>query len=121
MARRHVIAAQGPTGEIGHDSPNGETTSDRAKRFGKFVQTIGENIDYGSKEALQCVCSLVIDDGVKSRSHRVNIFNPKFQVVGLAHGPHKKYHWMCVHDYAGGFVDSERKVTDAEMHRQWYS
>jgi uncharacterized protein YkwD len=50
---------------------------------------------------------LIIDDGVASRGHRVNIFKKDYKVVGIAVGPHKKYGEMCAMDFAGGFVDKK--------------
>jgi hypothetical protein len=30
----------------------------------------------------------------------VNIFNPRLRLMGVACGPHKRYHLMCVIDFA---------------------
>ena len=38
----------------------------------------------GRDHALQTVMGLIIDDGVKSRGHRKNIFSADFKYVGIA-------------------------------------
>jgi len=40
----------------------------------------------------------MVDDGVKSRKHRNNIFNPEYKVVGI--GTHKHFGSTVVIDYA---------------------
>jgi uncharacterized protein YkwD len=46
--------------------------------------------------------SLLIDDGVRDRGHRRNIFDPSSRVVGIACGPHPRYTATCVIVQAGG-------------------
>ena len=48
-----------------------------------------------------------------------NIMNEKFKTVGVAWGPHQKYRYACVLDFAGGFgpkiqrLDHPVKILDA--------
>ena len=39
---------------------------------------------------------LIVDDGVKGRGHRKNIFDPRFRSLGTAAGPHAKFRTMAV-------------------------
>lgn len=105
-ALSHVLE-MGPVGGRGHKSSNGSQPWDRMARFGKFVGQAGENIDYGNHGARAIVIRLIVDDGVRGRGHRKNIFNPGFRVAGAASGFHATYGSMCVIDFAGGFVEGE--------------
>ena len=42
-----------------------------------------------------------------SRGHRLNIFNPAFNVFGCHSGDHKAYRHMSCMDFAGGFIGGE--------------
>jgi uncharacterized protein YkwD len=45
---------------------------------------LGSDFDVkGRDHALQTIMGLIIDDGVKSRGHRINIFNPSYKYVGI--------------------------------------
>ncbi len=96
---------QGRTGGTGHGGSDGSSPSTRMSRHGKWLKTAGENCAYGSGKARQIVIQLIVDDGVPSRGHRANIFNPAFTVVGIAVGRHPTYGFVCVMDFAGGFRD----------------
>ncbi len=97
MAQDHVTD-QGPTGLIGHDSTDGSSFAVRAGRHG-IVTGSGEDIAYGASDARSVAIELIIDDGVPSRGHRLNILNGAFKTIGTACGPHAKYGYMCVIDF----------------------
>jgi uncharacterized protein YkwD len=103
-ARAHVND-QGPKGLVGHNGSDQSTPAERMNRFGTVKKAYGEVIEYGNWTARRIVMGLIIDDGVKDRSHRKNIFNPVFRVVGVGFGPHHSYTYMCVVDFAGAYIE----------------
>ena len=75
--------------------------SSRISKYVKWEKTIAENIQYNSQTPLECLLSLVIDDGVSTRGHRTNIFKNTLYYFGGATGMHAKYTSMTVGDYMG--------------------
>ena len=92
-------------GQLGHDGNDRSTPGDRISRYGAWSTTWGENISYCQKTARGVVIALIIDDGVRSRGHRKNIFNSKFSCAGAAFGPHARYRTVCTIDFAGGYAE----------------
>jgi len=93
------------TGHSGHRGSDGSMTEDRLSRYGIWSDSVGEDIVYQSRKAREDVIALLIDDGVKSRGHRKNIFKSDFHVIGLALSQPSKSPAMCVITFAGGFAD----------------
>jgi uncharacterized protein YkwD len=114
MSAREHVAEQGATGETGHRSGNGESPFSRMGRWGQWTGRAGENISYGYADARTIVMTLIVDQGVRDRGHRRNIFCRDFKVAGAACGPHARYGAMCVIDFAEGFVEKGDKVVMAE-------
>lgn len=101
------VTDQARTGKTGHTGKDRSTPWDRMNRYGRWLGTCGENIDYGNPEAQAIVISLLVDDGVPTRGHRASILNEKFQVAGVSIGSHPKYRFMCTIDYAGGYEEKD--------------
>lgn len=113
----------GPRGGHGHNGSRGETPWKRMARFGKFEGSAGENIDYCHSDPRAIVASLIIDNGVRNRAHRANLFNRAFRVAGIAVGPHATWGSMCVMDFASGYVEAgeERLAARGGTSRSIYS
>ncbi|ACM21368.1 SCP-like extracellular protein [Geotalea daltonii FRC-32] len=103
-AASELVKEQGETGRTGHNAKSGNMT-ERIERQGRWLGKIGENIGYGPTEARLMVMQLIIDDGVLDRGHRKNIFDRKFNVVGVACGEHPVFRSMCAMDFAGSFAE----------------
>ena len=92
-------------GQLGHEGSDRSHGGERISRYGNWSTTWGENISYSRKTAREVVLALIIDDGVRDRGHRKNIFNPKFNYAGAAFGPHARYRTVCTIDFAGGYAE----------------
>ncbi len=103
LAARDHVRDQATTGAAGHAGSDNSTPIDRISRYGKWDISAGENIDYGNGDARRIVTSLLIDDGVTSRGHRINLLNGAFKFVGVSVGAHDVYRYMCVMDFAGSY------------------
>ncbi|BDV41827.1 serine protease [Geotalea uraniireducens] len=100
-----LAGQQEQTGATGHGAGD-EELRNRVERQGSWQRSIGENISYGPDDARQIVLQLIIDDGVKGRGHRRNIFDPAYRQAGVACAPHPVFGTGCVIDFAGGFTAS---------------
>jgi uncharacterized protein YkwD len=109
LAAKAHVKDQGSKGATGHSGSDGSNPFNRINRYGKWQITAAENISYGPNTAQDIIMQLIIDDGVPSRGHRINIFNPAFQVSGVAYGTHQIYKYMCVINYAGGYQEQVTK------------
>jgi uncharacterized protein YkwD len=102
-ARLHALDI-GPRGALEHVGRDGSTLSQRLNRLGTWHGLIAENIGTLEEDPRQVVIQLLVDDGVPSRGHRHNLFNPDLHQAGAGSAPHREYRVVTVIDYADGFV-----------------
>ena len=106
MAAAEHVADQA-AGDLGHSGSDQSNPGDRMNRHGTWNTFWGENISYGKTTARDVVIALIIDDGLRSRKHRKNIFNPAFNYAGAAFGPHARYGTVCSIEFAGSYVEGK--------------
>lgn len=91
------------TGETSHDGRGG--ISARASRHGQWVRGLAENLQWGTTNAHEAIMSLMIDDGIKNRGHRINMMNTAYEKVGVGIDTHPRYRISYVIKYAVDFID----------------
>ncbi len=103
-------------GAMGHYSSNGSDPGNRISRYGVVNQGWAENIAYGHHTGREIVLALIVDDGVRNRGHRKNIFNSTYNVAGAAYGPHAGFGSVCSIDFASGYAENRfvRAGSDAQ-------
>ena len=94
----------GPRGALSHVGADGRRLSERLERLGTWHGLIAENIGTLEEDPRQVVIQLLVDDGVPSRGHRHNLFNPDLHQAGVGLAPHRDYQVVTVIDYADSFV-----------------
>ena len=103
-------------GATGHYGSHGGDPGNRISRYGVVRQSWAENIAYGRHTAREIVLALIVDDGVRGRGHRKNIFNPTYNVAGAAYGSHARFGSVCSIDFASGYAENRlvRAGSDAQ-------
>lgn len=90
----------------GHTGSDGSRCWDRARRYGVWRRTIGENIACGPFSAREIVMALIVDDGVADRGHRNNIFQSDFRLAGVSCASHPRLGRICVMTFAGEYQEA---------------
>ena len=101
------VKDQGKRGTLGHQGSDHSSSGDRVNRYGTWRLAVGENISCGRGKARDIVMGLIVDDGIPSRGHRENLFDPRYRLVGVACGQHQTFRVMCVIDFAGDFIEKK--------------
>lgn len=90
---------------LGHVGKDGSDLKTRIARFGSATGKCGENICHRGKTAREVVIVFLVDDGVKSRSHRKAVLSQNFKQIGVACGAGKNAESLCVVVFAESFKD----------------
>lgn len=106
VARQQLADLQeNPT--LRHLGKDGSSLDMRMMKVGFSGGAIAENISYRVEEAREVILTMIIDDGLKSRSHRKNVFSPTFKLFGIACGPGKDNRTLCVAEFAESFQEKK--------------
>lgn len=105
LAAKELLNDQSISGNLGHTGDDGSNPFERMSKYGKWISSAAENVDYGNNTARWVVLSLLIDDGVPGRGHRKNLLNPSLSKIGVAFGTHPSYGNMCVMDLASDYIE----------------
>lgn len=92
-------------GAMGHRGSGRSTPVARITRHGSCRGGWAENICYGQRSARDVVLAFIVDDGLRGRGHRRNLFNPGYTVAGAAFGAHAKFGSVCTVEFAGAYSD----------------
>ena len=83
----------------------------REEKYLDYDYSISENIDFGGSTGVEVIVNLLVDDGVKNRTHRENLFSDKYEYYGVGVFEHPDYDFCTVIDYFGdilGYKDPEK-------------
>lgn len=106
-------------GGFGHEGRDRSHAGQRIARYGSVSGSWGENLSYGKSSARDVVLAMIIDDGLRDRKHRKNIFNPSFNFAGAAFGSHARFGTVCSMDFAGGYAERGESSPDTLVARNF--
>ena len=107
--------SKGRTGHVGSD---GSSPSDRLNRYGEWAGQCFECISMGSHTARDIIISLLVDDGVPGRGHRVNLLHSGVGVCGVSIKEQPRYGTVCVITLATAYSEGDPvKRQEAEVER----
>ena len=76
----------------------------RVEKYLEYDYSISENIDFGGSTGIEVIVNLLVDDGVKNRTHRDNLFSDKYEYYGVGVFEHPEYDYCTVIDYFGDII-----------------
>lgn len=100
----------GPKGLFAHKGSDESSSAERLQRYGQF-NGHAESIDFYNTEPEEVVLALLIDDGNKQRSNRLNLLNQAFRYCGIASQKHSQADVCVVINFAADYM--EAKIVDS--------
>jgi uncharacterized protein YkwD len=109
-------------GSLSHSGPGGNSVADRLGEYtSKSVGFWGENIlylgsGYGTGQVM--VSQYLIDDGVSSRGHRLNIMKPEYAKIGIGLYPNKAntYFYQAT-DFSNAYTCDKCGIITCQMQK----
>ena len=100
LAAEDHIKDIGNKGLTSHEGSNGKDLPERIEKYIEWEDLIAESLDFGFFNPENIILNLLIDDGVKERFQRENLFNEEFNYCGIASGNHRDLNISCIFIYA---------------------
>jgi hypothetical protein len=120
-ARDHALDI-GSSGTATHEGSDKSRICERVDRYGDWDVSIAENIVFDDFRAKDIVFGMIIDDGNKSRGHRLNVLNPEFKYMGVATSEHARFKYVTVVTFAVDFKEKQdlqdSQLTDEKVQRK---
>jgi len=93
-AARYHSRDMATRGYLGHDSPAGDTPTERIRSAGIYYDELGENVYSASAARSEQLPSEVLTAWMRSPAHRANVVAPGFRVsaVGIARAAGGEYY-----------------------------
>jgi hypothetical protein len=104
-----------------HTGKGGSSMSNRLEEYGDWQTTIGENIIKTTKDtrdAEHAIMEFIIDDGVKNRGHRENIFKASFKKLGVGIANSGTGEDIITLEFSGGYTCKKCKKIGKDLAAQ---
>lgn len=101
LAARDHARDQARQQHAGHTGSDDSTFIERISRYLQNVESAGESITVGGVPlATEAVQKSLIDDGIPSRSHRIDLLRRDYSLIGVACEPQAHFGFLCVMEFA---------------------
>lgn len=86
----------GPRGVVTHQDSRGNFVSERIEKYCEWDFCANECIEISSRNAIDILIDLIVDDGIPERLDRKALFQHIYNYVGFGCGPHREYGMVTV-------------------------